>query len=134
MRKLVPIFCCALLNASCSIIPTAGPSTDDVTREASLPPAEQRYQVVDIAPPVVEVLRQRRPDDTLANFGDYRPSVEPRIGIGDTLSVTIWEASAGGLFSAPLVTDRFTTGSKSATIPDQVVGRDGAISVPYAGR
>jgi polysaccharide export outer membrane protein len=32
------------------------------------------------------------------------------------------------------MTDRFSTGSKSATIPDQAVGRDGAISVPYAGR
>src|SRR3977135_4125571 len=65
---------------------------------------------------------------------DYRPSVAPRVGIGDTVAVRIWEAGAGGLFSAPLVADRFSTGSKSATIPDQVVGRDGAITVPYAGR
>jgi protein involved in polysaccharide export with SLBB domain len=45
-----------------------------------------------------------------------------------------WEAAADGLFSAPLVADRFTTGSKSATISEQVVGRDSAITVPYAGR
>jgi polysaccharide biosynthesis/export protein len=45
-----------------------------------------------------------------------------------------WEAAVDGLFSAPLVADRFTTGSKSATISEQVVGRDGAITVPYAGR
>jgi polysaccharide export outer membrane protein len=32
-----------------------------------------------------------------------------------------------------LVTDKFTTGSKSATIPPQVVDRDGVITVPYAG-
>ena len=38
------------------------------------------------------------------------------------------------MFSAPLSTERFTTGAKSATIPDQAVGRDGSISVPYAGR
>jgi protein involved in polysaccharide export with SLBB domain len=31
----------------------------------------------------------------LAHFGDYRPSVEPRIGVGDSVSVTIWEVSAG---------------------------------------
>jgi len=93
-----------------------------------------RYEVVDIDSSVVEILRQSGPDSFVTHFGDYRPSVEPRIGIGDSVSVTIWEASAGGLFSAPLVGDKFTAGSKSATIPDQVVGRDGAISVPYAGR
>jgi polysaccharide export outer membrane protein len=48
--------------------------------------------------------------------------------------VTIWEASAGGLFSAPLISDKMSAGSNSATIPEQVVGRDGAITVPYAGR
>ncbi len=42
-------------------------------------------------------------------------------------------ASSGGLFSAP-VTDRASPGSHSATIPEQVVGADGAITVPYAGR
>jgi polysaccharide biosynthesis/export protein len=48
--------------------------------------------------------------------------------------VTIWEAGANGLFSAPLATDRFSSGAKSSTIPDQAVGRDGTITVPYAGR
>ena len=48
--------------------------------------------------------------------------------------MTIWEASAGGLFSAPLISDKMSAGSNSATIPEQVVGRDGAITVPYAGR
>lgn len=119
--------------AGCSSISGTGPSTGDVVDEAGTA-AAPRYEVVDIDPYVVDALRQRGPDSFLAHFGDYRPSVEPRLGIGDTVSVTIWEAGAGGLFSAPLVADRFSTGSKSATIPDQVVGRDGAITVPYAGR
>jgi polysaccharide biosynthesis/export protein len=119
--------------AGCSSISGTGPSTSDVVEEAGTW-AAPRYELVDIDSNVVETLRHRGPDSFLAHFGDYRPSVEPRIGIGDTVSVTIWEAGAGGLFSAALVSDRFSTGSKSATIPDQVVGRDGAITVPYAGR
>jgi polysaccharide biosynthesis/export protein len=122
-----------LAFAGCSTISGRGPSAGDVIGEASTGVAP-RYEVLDIDPHVVETLRHRGPDSFLAHFGDYRPSVEPRIGIGDTIAVTIWEAGPGGLFSAPLVTDRFSTGSKSATIPDQVVGRDGAITVPYAGR
>jgi polysaccharide export outer membrane protein len=122
-----------LAFAGCSSVSGTGPSAGDIVEEAG-PGAAPRYELVDIDSNVVAILRQRGPDSFLAHFGDYRPSVEPRIGIGDTVAVTIWEAGAGGLFSASLVADRFSTGSKSATIPDQVVGRDGAITVPYAGR
>jgi polysaccharide biosynthesis/export protein len=123
----------SLAFAGCSGISGTGPSAGDVAAEAGTG-AAPRYELVDIDASVVEILRHRGPASFLAHFGDYRPSVEPRIGIGDTVAVTIWEAGAGGLFSAPLVADRFSAGSKSATIPDQVVGRDGAITVPYAGR
>jgi polysaccharide biosynthesis/export protein len=47
--------------------------------------------------------------------------------------VTIWEASAGGLFGAG-VTTGVSPGSHSVTIPDQVVAQDGAITVPFADR
>ncbi|WP_232632060.1 polysaccharide biosynthesis/export family protein, partial [Methylobacterium sp. Leaf118] len=67
-------------------------------------------------------------------FGDNRPAAEPLIGVGDAVAVQIWEAGSGGLFSGPLVADRFSAGSKSALIPEQIVGPDGAITVPYAGR
>lgn len=129
------LFSAALLALTgCSTLLTgAGPSADDVV-EQSASPGVQRYELIDINSSVIDILRHRGEDGFLAHFGDYRPSVEPKIGVGDTVSVTIWEAGAGGLFSAPLVTDRFSTGSKSSTIPDQIVGRDGSISVPYAGR
>jgi len=119
--------------AACSSVSGSGPSADDVIQGA-VTAEVPRYEIVDIDSRVVDILRHRGPESFLAHFGDYRPSVEPRIGIGDTISVTIWEAGSGGLFSAPLVSDRFSTGANSATIPDQVVGRDGTISVPYAGR
>lgn len=122
-----------LILAGCASIPNSGPSADDVAQQAGTAIA-QRYEIVDINFSTVDVLRHNGPDSFLSRFADYRPSVEPRIGVGDSVSVTIWEAASGGLFSGSLATDRFTAGSKSATIPDQVVGRDGAITVPYAGR
>ena len=123
----------SLAFAGCSVISGIGPSAGEVADEAGAEAGPQ-FELVDLDSRVVETLRHRGPAGFLAHFGDYRPSVEPRIGIGDTVAVTIWEAGAGGLFSAPLVPGSFTSGSKSATIPDQVVGRDGAITVPYAGR
>src|SRR5450631_1139614 len=131
-RVLLPGALCLALTA-CSSVSGSGPSADDVVQGAGT--AEMpRYELVDVDSQVVDILRHRGPDSFLAHFGDYRTSVEPRIGIGDTVSVTIWEAGSGGLFSAPLVSDRFSTGANSATIPEQVVGRDGTITVPYAGR
>jgi polysaccharide export outer membrane protein len=83
---------------------------------------------------MIDILNHRSHDSFAAVFSDHRRSPEPLIGIGDAVSVTIWEASAGGLFSAPVLADKLSSGSNSATIPEQIVGRDGAITVPYAGR
>ncbi len=132
MRVLI-LFALFSAQQGCSTLSGAGPSTSDVIGEAGTADAP-RYAIVDVDSSVIEALRHRGPDSLFAHFGDYRPSIEPRIGIGDSVSVTIWEAGAGGLFSAPLLSDRLGTGANSATIPEQVVGRDGTIKVPYAGR
>jgi polysaccharide export outer membrane protein len=132
MRIVAPALALALLASGCSSVPTEGPSASDIVSERSAP--VQRFELVDLDMTVAQVLAGRRADKTIASFGDYRPSSQLRIGVGDQVTVTIWEAAAGGLFSAPLVTDKFSTGSKSATIPPQIVDRDGMITVPYAGQ
>lgn len=121
--------------SGCSALPSAGPTTSDVVNQSqSADGTVARYNVVDIDPRVVEVMRSRFPAGLRARFGDYRPSPTPLIVSGDTVTVAIWEASSNGLFSSAPPTDRFTTGAKSVVLPEQAVGRDGSISVPYAGR
>lgn len=83
---------------------------------------------------VVSVVNSYREPSLASRFGDRRPPSEAVIGVGDFLSVTIWEAGSGGLFSTPLGNERASSGSNSANVPEQVVGRDGSITVPYAGR
>ena len=127
----------AALLGGCSVLPAAGPTSRAVESGAEVATPEglfARYEIIDITPAVVEALRTRPLDSLLASFGDHRPSPDPVIGIGDMVAVSVWEAGSGGLFSGPLVADRFSAGSKSALIPEQVVARDGAITVPYAGR
>ena len=125
-------FALALSASGCSSIPAEGPSAADIAQERTS--ADQRFELVDLDMGVDQILAGRRADKTISSFGDYRPSSQPRIGVGDQVTVTIWEAAAGGLFSAPLVADKFSTGSKSATIPPQIVDREGMITVPYAGQ
>src|SRR5271157_3547103 len=132
---LIAVLGPALLGFSaCSSLPAQGPSTNDVMQQQASVEQGPRYEVVDIDAPVVEALRRRGYQSFSSRFGDRRLSSEPVIGVGDSVSVTIWEASAGGLFSAPLISDKVSAGSNSAMIPEQTVGRDGGITVPYAGR
>jgi polysaccharide export outer membrane protein len=119
--------------AGCASIPTSGPSASAVIDQGSNP-SSQDYQFIDLNESVIDILNRQGRESFAAHFVDHRSSAEPLIGIGDGVSVTIWEASAGGLFSAPAISDKFSAGSNSATIPEQIVGRDGAITVPYAGR
>ena len=120
--------------SGCSSLPDSGPSANDIAARQVDADQSQRYVVVDIAPATIEALKRRGYGSFSAEFGDRRVSSEPVIGVGDTVTVTIWEAAAGGLFSAPALADKVSTGSNSATIPEQVVGRDGGVTVPYAGR
>ncbi|MCF4125350.1 polysaccharide biosynthesis/export family protein [Methylobacterium sp. SyP6R] len=132
----------AVLAAACliggcsSFLPAAGPTASAVVEGADVATDQgllARYEIVDVDAAVVEALRGRPLDSLLASFGDRRPSVQPVIGVGDGITVTIWEAGSGGLFSGPMI-GGMSTGSKSSSIPEQIVARDGTISVPYAGR
>jgi polysaccharide export outer membrane protein len=88
-----------------SSLPDSGPSAADVASQQTDSAQYQRYMVVDITPATIDALSGRGPASLSAKFGDSRVSREPVIGIGDTVSVTIWEASSGGLFSAPLISE-----------------------------
>ncbi|MCW5746191.1 MAG: polysaccharide export protein [Alphaproteobacteria bacterium] len=118
--------------AACGSLPSQGPLASEVVAQVSKDELS-RYLIVDVDERIAEIVRQRRGDTFKGKFGDGRPAPYQRIGVGDGVTVTIWEAAAGGLFSSPIV-DRTGTGSRSVTIPDQVVSQDGAITVPYAGR
>jgi len=125
--------------AGCGSLPDSGPSASDITtRQADANQAPQ-YMVVDIVPSTIEALRHRGFGSFYSSFGDHKISTESVIGVGDGVTITIWEAGAGGLFSssgsqAATVVNAVSTGANSATIPEQFVGRDGGLTVPYAGR
>jgi polysaccharide export outer membrane protein len=83
----------------------------------------------------VTALAAAQPRDSFQRvFPGRAPAPDLKIGIGDSVIVTIYEAAAGGLFSASLADRSATAGARTAVIPEQVVARDGTIAVPYAGR
>lgn len=120
------------LIAGCSALPTAGPTASDVISQVAQG-NQPRFDLVDVDDNVVAALAREPHESFHVRFKKYGLPPQPKIGIGDSVVVSIWEAASGGLFSAA-PTDHVSTGSRSVTIPEQIVGRDGGISVPFAGR
>jgi polysaccharide biosynthesis/export protein len=126
-----------LVLAGCSTIPTSGPTVSEVFDQAAA--AGPRYfDLIDIDDHVVRTLLSRPAESFSNQFSSYGKPPVPTIGIGDTVSVSIWEAAGGGLFGAPGVAGvppaAAAAGGGEVRIPEQVVGPDGAISVPFGGR
>jgi polysaccharide export outer membrane protein len=85
-----------LATAGCGYLPAAGPRSWDIrshTQEAgSLP-----YALVKMTPEVVHVLAETEPMSIAMAFTNSRPPPTIKFGIGDVVSVTVFEAAAGGL-------------------------------------
>jgi polysaccharide biosynthesis/export protein len=135
MRGLRRVFtfallCSALLCAGCEtyLIPAAGPNAVNVRSDYTWngPP----YGFVKLSPAVIKVLEEYGPRSLTAIFGDHRPPPEIVFGIGDVLSVSIFEAAAGGLF---IPAEAGVRPGNFVTLPNQPVDTKGFISVPYAG-
>ena len=118
--------------AACAYLPTAGPTAGEVI-DQGLQEDRIRYDVVNINRGVVDALLAQPAESFRTRFGKYGRPPPPRIGIGDTISITIWEAAGGGLFGTSPI-GGVSPGSRSVAIPEQVVGADGGVSVPFAGR
>jgi polysaccharide export outer membrane protein len=128
----IAIFCglgALLLSAGCAIMPTSGPAIEDVRSGTPKEADSLPYALVRINPDTLGVLAAYAP--RLGNsFPDRRVPREIRFGIGDVVSVTIFEAAAGGLF-IPL--EAGVRPGNFITLPNQNVDSRGNIAVPYAG-
>ena len=126
------LLCTALMG--CTFIPGSGPSLQQINEAATeQPPELSNFMLADINQAVISLLSRTAAPSLQGQFGARRPPSQYVIGQGDTITVTIWEGVEGGLFSQS-TTDGLGTGAKAASIPEQQVAQDGAITVPFAGR
>jgi polysaccharide biosynthesis/export protein len=118
----------ALGGCGDTFLPSYGPRSIDV-RTHSTEPDALPYATVRLTPEVVDILASH--DPRLANvFADRRPPTALPFGVGDTVSVTIFEAAAGGLF---IPIEAGVRPGNFITLPNQRVDNRGNITVPYAG-
>jgi polysaccharide export outer membrane protein len=117
-----------VLLAGCGLLPSSGPNSAAVKNNLTWNgPA---YGLVRLTPAVIKTLEENGPRTLSAVFGDRRPPPEIKFGIGDVVSVTIFEAAAGGLF---IPSEAGVRPGNFVQIPNQPIDTKGFISVPYAG-
>jgi polysaccharide export outer membrane protein len=123
-RKLIAVAMLLALGLGGCALPSQGPSAQVVMASS----ASQNYELVTLTQK--NALRMGG-----ANWSGFPAeflrapllSTGGRLGVGDRLSVTIFEAGPDGLFSA-------SGNNGTVTIPNIEIGADGTISLPYAGK
>jgi polysaccharide export outer membrane protein len=135
IQRLTYTFCTLMLLSGCgNWLPTSGPSTralEDATVQTN-----SMIQLVEINSAVNQrnVIRERRQLFSESFGANVIPTYA--VNPGDVLAVSIWEANPALLFgtSPALSALAGSSTSKNSSLPDQMVGADGFITVPFAGR
>jgi polysaccharide biosynthesis/export protein len=133
-------FCFSALTlvgvSGCSSLPGSGPGARAIMSKATASLKETaasafKYVEVDLTQQVLSVLGDPGPGSFFKSFGRGRSGPpELTVGVGDTVSITIFESAAGGLF---IPSDAGARPGNYVTLPSQTVDQKGYIAIPYAG-
>jgi polysaccharide export outer membrane protein len=119
---------------SCASLPRSGPSTSEVQAAS-----QSGISIVDVDAAVARRLLESRPTTLFSDLFSSTRSSNEVVGPGDVLEVSIWEAPPAVLFSSAVKDAAFLSNASVApsgvtTFPAQMVGREGSIYVPFAGK
>ncbi len=139
VHKILVMSSLALTLGGCTLIPNDGPSSFGVrmasydhvrTRDADRSETKVDFVLIDANKRVVKALANMRNIQFEGSFSTRAPRPDIRIGVGDTITISIFEAGAGGLFTPTGVT---LSQGNFVTLPAQEVDGSGRIKAPYAG-
>ena len=127
----------ALTMAGCTVIPKDGPTSGAVVNGAASSVSAGdidplNYVYVKLSPQVIETVNADPIDNGQkfpSSLGNIRQA-DVRLSAGDRVSITVFEAAAGGLF---IPAEAGSRAGNFVQIPTQQVDSNGEITVPYAG-
>lgn len=128
----------ALGACSPGFVPSAGPRIDGVMGGASMQTGDPgpighpklSYAVVTLDPDNIAPLSTEQTGKGFSRSLVDVPEASVRIGVGDIIAMTIFEAQGGGLF---LPQDSGARQGNFVQLPAQQVNRDGTLTVPFGG-
>ncbi|PCD03401.1 capsular biosynthesis protein [Sphingomonas spermidinifaciens] len=123
----------ALLLAGCSNMSGAGPSAGAIERAGRPAASGEGISIVTLD----EGAARRTASYARSQaFGDLFGGASPSgtvIGTGDVLDIAIWEAPPAVLFGTTAPGAGGGGLAQSAGIPQQIVGEDGTVTIPFVG-
>jgi polysaccharide export outer membrane protein len=123
----LPLLGMLVVLGNCTLLPASGPATMDIMTGYQ-GPTSLPYAIVQVSPKVIDVQARNAP--RLIAFADRSRPKDILFGVGDIVSVTVFEAASGGLF---IPAEGGVRPGNFITIPNQPVDVHGNISIPYAG-
>lgn len=128
----------APMIAGCDSLPRSGPDGAAIAWDASAQLGREQadvrlqYALIDLNPAVLAYVGEEQPGSIHQSFGSGSAGVPAiRVGVGDVVQVTIFEAEQGGLF---IPVEAGSRPGNFVTLPQQTVDQSGTITVPYAGQ
>lgn len=123
-RGMIAAAVLAVFALSGCALPSQGPSAREIAAKSE----SQNYELVALTRENSRRMSGARWSGFPSEFLTApHLSTGGRLGVGDRLSVTIFEAGPEGLFVS-------SGGNSTVTIPNLEIGADGTISLPYAGK
>ena len=124
----------ALSLGACTSLGGTGPYATNIKHLSTASYANTGIQVISLNSESLSRIVDFERSRTFANqLGDFRAQ-DPVIGPGDVLDIAVWEAPPAVLFGAAANPMSAELGAQNRTMIQQVVGTDGTISIPFAGR
>ncbi|MGP4694220.1 polysaccharide biosynthesis/export family protein [Agrobacterium cavarae] len=137
-RKAGILFLTGLGLSSCTVLSKEGPTAADIDAKATVKVvgADSNksifdYVLIDVDDKAVTKFGKIPAQSLFGTFGNAR-SIPPqlKLGVGDVVQVTIFEAQAGGLF---IPSEAGARPGNFVSLPAQQIDGQGYLNVPYAG-
>ncbi|HDR0626214.1 polysaccharide biosynthesis/export family protein [Pasteurella multocida] len=133
IKTLAISFITTLILAGCHSMPTSGPTQSHIIglkklQNESFPSVD----VIEMNDKVAHTLFKQKQSQSFTQFKQQNSNYADIINVGDTLDVLIWEAAPAILFGSVL-SQTGSGGANLTTLPEQIVARNGKITIPFLG-
>jgi polysaccharide biosynthesis/export protein len=126
----------AVVSVMLEACTAVGPSRQEIVR-SPIHSATGAVRLIQITEPIAEQVNLAEIEgDFASGIGDAVP-IGTRVGVGDTLEITIWEAAPAALFGTAVLDTGIGSSvqtSRPNTLPGILVGPGGTITIPFAGQ